>query len=319
MTETERIDKIDYRNLVEDLSNLGVRKGDLLNLKVSLKSIGWIQGGAKTLIDAILDVIGKEGTIVSDAFVQSYPLPLSKKHSTIISNERSPSYAGMLANAMIEYPGMFRSSHPIQKFVAIGRLADDLMSNHTPDSSAYDVLYNLTKMGGKNLKIGDDKVVVGVGTTHVAVALLGFKKKRRISPRGVNFIDEKGETRVFEVNWSGGCGRGFNNFLEIYKERGAIISEGFVGNAKSKITDMQKTLEIEMEVLKTNPRFFLCSDPLCFDCRASWEFSGNSISSVLLKSARPLISLVDKNDYLKKKLKLIRSALNQIIKHKRKC
>lgn len=282
---------INREDLVRDLRELGVKKGDLLNLKVSLKSIGWIEGGANMLVEALLEAIGETGTIVADAFINVYPLPLSKENAKKISDQKSPSYAGALANAMLKHPKMFRSSHPVQKFVAIGAEAEELMGNHTPDSYAYDVLRVMAEKGGKNLKIGKDSKVVGVGTTHVAIGLLGFKQKRK--PLGTNYRNKKGEIVTFKLNWPGGCSEGFNNFLPLYKEGGSILAEGKIGNAETKTTSMKRTLEIEMEKLSEDPTFFFCKNPACVGCRLTWEFSSGNIFSVnfhrLLNKFKPLL------------------------------
>jgi len=264
--------------LVADLKDLGVRSGDLLNIKVSLKAVGYVKGGPNTLIDALLEVIGPDGTIVSDSFVNVYPLPLSKKNAKKISDRWTPSYAGAVANAMIKYPNAFRSLHPVQKFVAIGAMAEDLTQNHTPDSYAYDVLRVMCEIGGRNLKLGTDEKVVGVGTTHVAIGMIGFHQKRVRA--GVNCRNEKGKTVTFERNWSGACAEGLINFIPLYREAGAILSEGKVGCAESKITDMRKTLNVELEALSKDPTFFFCSDPACVGCRLTWDFSTGSRLSV---------------------------------------
>ncbi len=270
----DRGETITKDHLVADLKSLGVRAGDLLNVKVSLKSVGYVEGGPNTLIDALLEVVGPEGTIVTDSFVRVYPLPLSRENAEKISGRWTPSYAGAVANAMIKYPNAFRSLHPVQKFVAIGAMAEELTQNHTPDSYAYDVLRVMCEIGGRNLKLGTDEKVVGVGTTHVAIGALGFHQKR---PRaGVNYRNEKGEIVTFERNWSGACAKGLINFIPLYREAGAILSEGKVGHAESKITDMRKTLDVELEILSKDPTFFFCDDPACVDCRLTWEFSSGS-------------------------------------------
>lgn len=266
-------------HLAVDLKNLGVRPGDLLNIKVSLKSVGYVDGGPETLIDALLEAVGPEGTIVSDSFVRVYPLPLSEENAKKISDRWTPTYAGAVASAMIEYPIARRSLHPVQKFSAIGALAEDLTQKHTPESYAYDVLRRMCDMGGRNLKIGADEKVVGVGTTHVAIGELGFQQKR---PRtGVNYRNEKGEIVTFKRNWSGACAEGLINFVPLYQAAGAVISESRVGKAPSKITDMRKTLDIELAVLSVDPTFFFCDDPACISCRSSWEFStGSRLSAI---------------------------------------
>ncbi len=104
---------ISRSQLVDDLRLLGIKSGDLLHAKISLRSVGWIEGGAGTLLDAILEVLGPEGTLVSDAFIPMYPLPLSKDNAGIIATDQSATYAGAFCRAMVEHPSMVRSQHPV--------------------------------------------------------------------------------------------------------------------------------------------------------------------------------------------------------------
>jgi len=276
---------ITKNRLVKDLRNLGIKEDNLLNIKASLKSIGYIEGGANTLIEALLEVVGEKGTIVTDSFVTSYPLSVIKRNKKIISDKDTPSYAGAIANAMIKHPMSFRSSHPIQKFSAIGKNAEELMNNHTPESYAYDVLRVLIENGGKNLKLGTDEKVYGVGTTHVAIGKLKLKQKR--GAVGINYYDNSGEIKTFKLNWAGG-GHGFNNFFPLYREAGAILNEGYVGYAPSKITDMKMTFDVEIDELKKNPKIQLCSAKDCVDCGLSWDFSEYNFARFVLVNSMKL-------------------------------
>ena len=279
--------------LVKDLISLGVRKGELLNVKASLKSIGYVEGGADTLIEALLTVVGSEGTIITDSFVSVFSLSRVISDKNLISDDSTESYAGALANAMLRHPNVVRSQHPVQKFSAIGFRAKELMYDHDHESYAYNVLKVLTESDGRNLKIGTDEKVVGVGTTHLAIGLLKYKQKRLI--RGVNFKNKMGDVTVFERNWAGGCGKGFNNFIPLYEENVAIINKGKIGLADSKITDMKMTLDIEKKKLKTDPTYFMCDDSDCIDCRLSWKFSNDNIISFSLRNLMKLrIKLVYK-------------------------
>ena len=49
--------------LITDLRRIGVNKGDIIYVHSSLKSIGWLENGADTLIEAFLVVLGDEGTL----------------------------------------------------------------------------------------------------------------------------------------------------------------------------------------------------------------------------------------------------------------
>jgi len=273
---------ITKEKLVIDLTKLGVRKGDLLNVKASLKSIGYLEGGAQTLIEALLEVIGPEGTIVTDSFVSLHPLPFLKKNAHIVVDDKTLSYAGALANAMIKHPQSIRSKHPIQKFSLIGYRAQELAEKHTGLSYPYGLLKLMAEQGGRNLKIGTDEKVVGVGTTHVVIGLLEYEQKRLI--RGINYLDDNGNVQTHERDWVGGCGKGFNNLMPDYRNGNAVLSEGQVGLAPSKITDMGLTMAIELELLKNDPEYFKCNDPGCFDCRVSWKSKNNRPIWFLLKN-----------------------------------
>lgn len=266
---------IQAQKLAADLLAIGIRKGAIVNVKASLRSIGKMANGADTLIDALKSVVGEDGTIITDSFVLVYPLG-SKQYKMQIVDQMTPSYAGALANAMISHKNSERSFHPVQKFALIGKRAKELAENHDENSYAYDILRIIAETGGVNLKIGPDETVPGVGTSHVAIGLANIKQK--IAKLGVKHITKDGEIKDFIVNWSGGCVKAFYNLNELYNNTaGAVLGRGMVGNAPAKLTDMKKTLSAELEYIRKDPAGFLkCSDPECFTCSLTWEISHES-------------------------------------------
>jgi len=275
--------KITKEDLINDLTKAGIQAGDVLNLKISLKSIGWVVGGAETVISAFLDVIGHEGTIVTDSFVhvKSYKYLQKNYYPT---DDNTPSYAGAVANAMLKHSQVRRSKHPIQKFAIIGKLADDFADNHNPASYAYDVLRRMAEIGAKNIRLGDPNKVVGVGTTHVAIGILGFQQKRL--KYGVHYQVGDNPKKLFLVNWAGGCSAGFNKLLPEYEKNGAVLYKGKVGQANIIVTDMEKTLDWEVAQGKKNPQFFFCDNPACVDCRLSWKFSKGNLLKVMWENIK---------------------------------
>ena len=97
---------------------------------------------------------------------------------------------------------------------------------------------------------------------------------------------DDGRVKTFERDWAGACARGFVNFLPHYRPAGAILCEGRIGQAEAKITDMRKTLEIELELLRRDPTLLMCQDPACVECRLSWEFSTGSLLGVAVENLR---------------------------------
>lgn len=262
-------------NIVSDLKTIGLVEGDLVNVKASLRSIGKLENGGQTLIDALLEVVGSDGTIVTDSFVRVWSRTRLSYWRKIV-NQDTPSYAGALANLMLSHPDCQRSLHPVQKFALIGRQAAELAEKHTPESYAYDILRAMAQRGGKNLKIGSDEKVPGVGTTHVAIGLSGIRQLRPVC--GVRYIDEKGAIKHFRRNWSGGCMNALYQLNSLYDvTEGAVLGRGHVGQANAKLTDMGVTLKAEFKAVNEDRENFLtCGDPECLTCLYTWESIGIS-------------------------------------------
>ena len=51
-------------SLAGDLRALGIGAGDVLLVHSSLRSLGWVSGGALAVVQALLDVLGPAGTLV---------------------------------------------------------------------------------------------------------------------------------------------------------------------------------------------------------------------------------------------------------------
>jgi aminoglycoside 3-N-acetyltransferase len=61
------------------LRDLGLRRGDAVEVHSSLSSLGWVEGGAEAVIEALIAVVGPEGSIVMSCYPVSPPLPLTEE------------------------------------------------------------------------------------------------------------------------------------------------------------------------------------------------------------------------------------------------
>lgn len=286
---------ITKQQLVEDFKKMGIVKGDMLNLKISLKSIGKVEGGADTVIDALLEVVGEEGTLVADSFVEPFPAFLSFMYKNKVSSDDSLSYAGAITNAIMKKTGVFRASHPIQRFAAVGKRAKELTEGFTVDSEPYGFGTTMAEMGAKNLRVGGRNKVVGIGTTHMAICHHNLKQKR--IGKAIYYIDKKGNKKLYKANWANGCPVGFNGMLDRLKENGLILAEGKVGQAESILTSMKDTLAFEIELFKSEPGAFLCGDPTCHFCSFNWKASKYTffqacIAAVKRKKFKKLLNFI---------------------------
>ena len=56
---------VSHAELIADLARLGVARGDWIMVHASLKAIGPVAGGPDTIVAALLDAIGPEGTLMA--------------------------------------------------------------------------------------------------------------------------------------------------------------------------------------------------------------------------------------------------------------
>lgn len=66
-------------DLCAGLQALGVQRGDALEVHSSLSRLGWVEGGADAVIDALMETVGPEGALIMSAYPVTPPLPLSKE------------------------------------------------------------------------------------------------------------------------------------------------------------------------------------------------------------------------------------------------
>jgi len=60
------------------LWQIGLSCGDVVEVHSSLSSFGWVGGGAVTIVDALMNVVGEEGALVMSAYPVSKPIPLTE-------------------------------------------------------------------------------------------------------------------------------------------------------------------------------------------------------------------------------------------------
>jgi aminoglycoside 3-N-acetyltransferase len=133
--------------LMADLRDLGVPQARPLLVHASLNRIGHVKGGAETVIDALVKVLGPDGTLVtgagtpensttSRAFLARTaglnPEALERFRDKMPAFDRAstPTTIGAIAEAVRKRDGAHRSAHPQSSFAAVGCEAKVLMADH---------------------------------------------------------------------------------------------------------------------------------------------------------------------------------------------
>ena len=123
--------KITRERLTRDLRKLGIRSGDSVMLHSSLSSLGLVQGGAETVVDAFLEVIDRDGTMIFPAFAgniwEGHPCMehcSSCSHESKFCPSDEPGREGIIAETFRRRPGALRGCHPAHSWCALGAKAE---------------------------------------------------------------------------------------------------------------------------------------------------------------------------------------------------
>jgi len=133
----------------------GIDRGDSILVHSSLSSLGWMDGGAETVVQALLNAVGAEGTVLFPTLTGCPDDSPAKPPAFDARYTRS--WTGAIPEAARHRPDALRSLHPTHSVVAIGKLDRWFTSGHelvrTPCGfgSPYD---KLADVGGKIVLVG---------------------------------------------------------------------------------------------------------------------------------------------------------------------
>lgn len=141
------------QDITNGLLDLGLKSGDEIEVHSSLSSFGYVDGGAETVISALKDVVGENGSIFMPALRLSKELPLTEKDKSlgittkiqILPENRERSAMGVIADVFRKMPDTI-TNEGIFRISAWGKSANEVK----------DGLQYLIHNGGKALMLGVD-------------------------------------------------------------------------------------------------------------------------------------------------------------------
>lgn len=134
------------KDLMKNFIELGVKPGMILEVHSSLSSFGYVVGGAQTVVDALIDVVGYSGTIVMPMHSANNSEPTYWVNPPIelglveVIRESTPAFhkkesdtvhMGAIVENLRRRDGAVISSHPTCAYVAWGKYAKLLCNRHS--------------------------------------------------------------------------------------------------------------------------------------------------------------------------------------------
>ena len=134
------------------LQELGLKKGDICVVRAALRKVGDVEGKrSAVIVDALLETVGKEGTIVRLTFTSAYRLPIDPDNPKYVFEGDTVPYSGGLAIECLSRQKAVRSKHPTNSFCGIGKDAHFILDQHDATSSCYAPIGTSLEKKGKLL------------------------------------------------------------------------------------------------------------------------------------------------------------------------
>lgn len=133
------------KDFIKEFEKIGLKRADTVMVHTSLKSMGYVCGGAQTVIEALIETVGEEGTIMMPTQSWKNLDPLDgvhwecEKKDWQMIRDNWPAYdknltptntMGAVAEMFRQWPGSLRSDHPARSVCAWGKNAKYLTRNH---------------------------------------------------------------------------------------------------------------------------------------------------------------------------------------------
>jgi len=253
---------VTHEQLVEVFKALGLRCGNSLVIHSSLSSLGQVAGGADTVLDALLEVIGPTGNLMLPAFNYTRPLP-----EPYFDPAATPGRTGIINEVGRRRPGAVRSLHPTHSVAVIGPDAPALTRDHMA-YRAFGVgspLDRLAQMDGKIL-------LLGVG--HVSNSMIHIAEEYARVPKVSVYPDPvpcakilmpDGSIHQHPLDSSPSCSTAFGAAeygLRLHGE----INDMRLGTCKLQLMSGQALIRRVKEMIDQKADILLCACPQCRPC-----------------------------------------------------
>ncbi len=233
-------------DFIKAFKNIGIQNGMALEVHSSLSSFGYVEGGAETVIEALLECVGETGSIFMPALRLSSPMELSKEDKSmgitvkikVLPVDAPRTDMGIIADT-------FRQRSDV--ITGEGIIRTSGWGRHAKEAAKGGLDY-VIHHGGKALLLGVD--IYKLTAMHYVEDVMPqeisdiFKPSEEVCkkyPSDEWFI-ESGEPPV----------KAWYTIQDMAYQKG-IIQEGYIGKSKYMFFDIWDVVSLYKKELESNP------------------------------------------------------------------
>lgn len=245
------------QRLKQDLAAMGLTGAETILIHSSMKSIGEVEGGADTVLDALMEYFA-QGLLL----LPTHTWRFMDGGNTVFDVRNSPCCVGILPELFRQRPGVIRSLHPTHSMAAYGKDAAAYLAGELETSTpcapggCYD---RLRTVHGKILLLG----VTHARNTfiHSVEEVLNVPHRLTDKPLKLTVVDEAGEshTAYMRRHYNADQPHISEDFVKLeqaYLDCGAAQNTK-LGDAKCILCDAEGLFRVTRHVLAPNPEAFV--------------------------------------------------------------
>jgi len=240
-------------DIVEGLKAVGLEPGCAVIVHSALSSFGTVEGGADTVIDALLEVVGKEGTVMMPEFTLEEPFNL----------KTSPTYLGAVSEVFRKRKQALRSLNPLSSVSAIGKEAEYLVEGHV----SCQVPQGMESPFGKLIELGGYVLLLGVDFDRCTVMHMFeiLSNAPYLSEETGEYLDHDGRKVRRTYRQFPGPHRDFIGLTSRFENAG-IIKKTKIGGSVVRLMKAKDLIAEGLKAMEEDPAAVLCENPNCADC-----------------------------------------------------
>ena len=250
---------ITKEEIVNALYSVGLAKGHTVMVHTALSKIGYVCGGAQAVIEALIEVVGEDVTIMMPTQSWKNLDPEDGVHWTVpeeywqIIRDNWPAYdkritptktMGAVAEAFRQWPGTLRSDHPARSVAAWGKHAEYLVNDHD--------LSNIFGEGspiGKLYELNGEVLLIGVGydkntSLHLADVRADYPGKHNSIEHSAIMESGKRVWKEYETLFVDG--EDFDRIGEAFEQSNAV-NKAMIGNAELRLINQKRLVDFAVD------------------------------------------------------------------------